>query len=132
PMSRARVTSNLRWPSELHLARQYARPRRAAARHDGVSTRASRGLAGRGRAVEVLGAQDMLLDLANRRARQVGMELHCLRDAKARQARRAPGDQLVGGGRVFGFQHNAGMDRLVPDGIGNPDHRRVEYRWMIL
>src|SRR6059058_5624204 len=96
-----------------------------------ASTPASaRRLAGRVRAGEVLGAQDMLLDLANRRARQVGEELHGLRDAKARQARGAPGDQLVGGGCVFGFQYNAGMDRLVPDGVGYADHGRVEYRWM--
>src|SRR5438128_726377 len=76
--------------------------------------------------------EEMLLNLADRGAREDVAELHALGHLEAGQPRPAPGDQLFARGARPVVQDDVGLDGLVAHGIRDADHGGVEHGGMLL
>src|SRR5580765_6853767 len=75
----------------------------------------------------VLITQEVLLNLAGRRARQSFDELNSTRALEVSEVRAAEPDQLLFAGLGAGLQHNKRAHGLAPAFVGCCDHSRFEH-----
>src|SRR5262249_37734546 len=110
--------------SRLRLARSRGRRPAIFGRSGAVLIRGMSGLLRQGSFRPC--SKEMLLDLADGRARERRPELDDFRHLEPRQSSAAPRDELLRGGGDAFFHDHERLDALIPDGIRHSDDRRVE------